>query len=260
MGTTPVYSISYPDGTTKVIDLPAALHDEAYSVEAALAAFGMPPVVSGTPVVAASAAARDAHWGVPSTSSARLALQNLGAETIRTDTGVTERYFANLTDGGSNPGGKATAGWYTIVVGAIDAFLQQSTAAAAATATDKIVTFDSTDLVNNLAGALTINRATGVITCVTPGTYRFDCDIEWATNTTGYRIIEVEKALAAAPTTFNHLTSSQTAPPANANNAQSFVRAVTALAAGDNIHVKGNQGSGATINILTAHVDIKKLA
>lgn len=114
MGVTPIYNISYPDGTTRVIDLPTALHDEAYSIEAALTAFGMPPVISGTPIVAASSAARDLYWGVPSTASARRALQNLGAEAIRTDTGITERYYAGLTDGGANPGGKAVAGWYNI--------------------------------------------------------------------------------------------------------------------------------------------------
>lgn len=114
MGVTPIYAISYPDGTTRVIDLPTALHDEAYSIEAALTAFGMPPVVSSNMVVAASSAARDAHWGTPTTAAGRRTLQNLGAQTVRLDTGWTEGYYAGLTDGGANPGGATVAGWYRI--------------------------------------------------------------------------------------------------------------------------------------------------
>lgn len=64
--------------------------------------------------VAASSAARDAHFGTPANATARLALQNAGALCIRTDKGWTEQYFANTTDGGSNPGGVTTAGWYPL--------------------------------------------------------------------------------------------------------------------------------------------------
>lgn len=64
--------------------------------------------------VASSSGARDTHWGTPADATARLALQNLAATTIRTDTGITERYYAGLTDGGSNPFGRAVAGWYPV--------------------------------------------------------------------------------------------------------------------------------------------------
>lgn len=67
-----------------------------------------------TVFVASSAAARDTKWGTPTTSSTQLALQNLGATTIRTDLGVVERYFA-LYNASTNPGGvSGAAGWFPI--------------------------------------------------------------------------------------------------------------------------------------------------
>jgi hypothetical protein len=60
----------------------------------------------------ASAAARDVKFGVPATSVQRLALE--GALCVRTDTGLVERYYSNLTDNAS--GGTTTAGWYPIGV------------------------------------------------------------------------------------------------------------------------------------------------
>jgi hypothetical protein len=66
-----------------------------------------------TTFVAASATARDSRWGLPTTSAAQLVLQNLGARTIRTDTGFTEQYFA-IFHASTNPGGRLTAGWYPL--------------------------------------------------------------------------------------------------------------------------------------------------
>lgn len=67
-----------------------------------------------TVYVAGSSAARDSHWGSPSTATTRRALQDSGAITVRTDLGYTEQYFAGLTDGGTNPGGRSVAGWYPV--------------------------------------------------------------------------------------------------------------------------------------------------
>lgn len=61
--------------------------------------------------VAASAAERDAIWGAPTSAAARLALQNKGATTIRLDTGITERYYAQY-DAATNPAGALAPGWY----------------------------------------------------------------------------------------------------------------------------------------------------
>jgi hypothetical protein len=63
--------------------------------------------------VAASAAARDSRWGVPTTIADQRILQNLGARTVRTDTGFTEQYFASY-NATNNPGGAASAGWYPV--------------------------------------------------------------------------------------------------------------------------------------------------
>lgn len=110
----PPYGIRTPKPLAPARHLATALHRTAEDVSAALVMFGVPPVVTGATVVAGSAAARDAHWGVPGSAGARLALQAQGATTIRTDTGWTERYFAAATDGGTNPGGTPTAGWYPV--------------------------------------------------------------------------------------------------------------------------------------------------
>lgn len=61
--------------------------------------------------VCASAAARDTAWGVPASDTARRALQDSAATTVRTDTGLTERYYA-LYDAATNPRGAAQPGWY----------------------------------------------------------------------------------------------------------------------------------------------------
>lgn len=63
--------------------------------------------------VASSQAARDSHWGVPANATQQLALQNLGARTVRTDSGITEQYFG-LYNVSTNPGGRDSAGWYPI--------------------------------------------------------------------------------------------------------------------------------------------------
>ena len=67
---------------------------------------------TSTTFVAASATARDAKWGAPTTVAARVLLQNKGARTIRTDLGIIEQYFA-VYNSSTNPGGRTTAGWYT---------------------------------------------------------------------------------------------------------------------------------------------------
>lgn len=189
MGVTPIYNISYPDGTTRVIDLPTALHDEAYSVEAALTAFGMPPVISGTPVVAASATARDAHWGTPTTSAGRLALQNLGAQTIRTDKGWIEQYFAGLTDGGSNPQGQTPAGWYP-VAGKLPIVIYSAAAAVPITTSEVLVTGMTTVVKANTA-AWTL--AAGVFTCVQSGTYDVKASVLPSGASTGAMVARIKK-------------------------------------------------------------------
>jgi hypothetical protein len=63
--------------------------------------------------VAASQTARDSHWGIPADTTAELLLQNLGARTVRTDTGYTEQFFATY-NAASNPGGRTPSAWYPV--------------------------------------------------------------------------------------------------------------------------------------------------
>lgn len=130
--TTPVYGIPYPTATTKAKDLPAELAAMGAGVEAALLAASIPPATPAAVRVAASAAARDAYWGVPSTEAQRIALQNRGATTIRTDKAWEERYYATY-NAATNPGGASTPGWYpkaaSATRGRVGAFSSSSTAA-----------------------------------------------------------------------------------------------------------------------------------
>jgi hypothetical protein len=112
-GVTPIYHIRYPDDGTKLNNLGPELGDMGASIEAALQAASIPPVTNPQIVAAGSAAARDAYWGVPATEAARLALQNKGAQTVRTDKGWTEQYLATY-DASANPQGATTAGWYVV--------------------------------------------------------------------------------------------------------------------------------------------------
>lgn len=120
----PPYGIRAAKPTAQALKIPIALDRIARDVSTALEEFGLPPVVSSHSIVAASAAARDAHWGVPANAAERLALQSLGATTLRTDTGTEERYFASLTDGGANPGGRPVAGWEEVGASSTAPFAQ----------------------------------------------------------------------------------------------------------------------------------------
>ena len=112
-GHTQRFGIPYPDSQTQAYRLGDELQQMAGGVEAALIAAGVPAVTNPDRAVCPTAAARDSHYGVPSTPAARLALQTRGAECIRLDTGYTERYYADY-DASTNPGGAAPAGWYPI--------------------------------------------------------------------------------------------------------------------------------------------------
>lgn len=111
-GQTPLYRIPYPDAATKANKLGDELALMGAGVEAALIAAGVPAATNPDRIAAPSVAARDAYFGIPSTEAARVALQARGAETMRTDRGWTERFYASY-DAATNPGGVRTAaGWY----------------------------------------------------------------------------------------------------------------------------------------------------
>lgn len=96
------------------MNLGQASNSAAISNDRARISFLEQSVEQASTFVASSQASRDSYWGIPATATARLALQNKGARTVRTDLGVTQQYFAATTDGGTNSGGRQIAGWYMI--------------------------------------------------------------------------------------------------------------------------------------------------
>jgi hypothetical protein len=110
----PPYGIRSPKPGAPATRLPLAFQRIGQDVSTALADFGLPPVVTSPAVVANSSSARDAHFGTPASAATRRTLQDSGAQAVRVDKGYTEQYFAGLTDGGANPAGRTTPGWYIV--------------------------------------------------------------------------------------------------------------------------------------------------
>lgn len=110
---TPLYGIEYSGPGEKPRDYGIQQERLAKSVETALALASIPPTGNPDIRVATTAAARNAHFGTPTTAAAQLALQNRGATCIRPDQGWTERYYAAYS--ATNPGGaRGGAGWYPV--------------------------------------------------------------------------------------------------------------------------------------------------
>ena len=106
------YSIRVPKPSAPAAQLPAMFQHLADDVSAALQAAAVSPAPNANVHVALSDPARDAYYGTPATAATRRALQDSGALCIRPDLGGTQRYYAGPTDGGANPGGRSSAGWY----------------------------------------------------------------------------------------------------------------------------------------------------
>jgi hypothetical protein len=71
--------------------------------------------VLDTATLVGSATARDAFWGVPTTSVARLALHLSGARWTRSDKGWVEQYFTVTGDGATKANGAVeVSGWYPV--------------------------------------------------------------------------------------------------------------------------------------------------
>jgi hypothetical protein len=137
-----------------------------------------------TVFVASSEAARNAHWGTPTTGSTQLALQNLGATTIRTDLGITERYFANYS--GSNTGGARVAGWYP--VGNEAAFMGKATRSAVSGTSyaPGASGFAYTEVADPLGWRNPSTNPDRIIPN-REGIYRVTCSVQWQASATGAR-------------------------------------------------------------------------
>jgi hypothetical protein len=167
-GITPLYGIHHPDGATKVVNLGAELTQFAADVEATLAAALIPPATPAPVMVAASALARDEFWGVPGTEAARMTLQRRGAQTIRTDKGWTEQYYATY-NATTNPAGATPAGWYPVAGSLPDIRLVpsggqtvgagQTFTAWAPAGTGRSVRRGGADYFTHAGGVITVTRA-----------------------------------------------------------------------------------------------------
>lgn len=193
-----------------------------------------------TVFVAASASARNSHWGTPSNATQRLALQNLGAKTERTDLGYTEQYFANTTDGGSNPGGVAVAGWYPVEGKMPYVEFRRSTNQSIGNSADATIDWDASPTV--ISGAIATESA-GVITLALPGDYDIDVNMQFASNATGIRGVHVSRG-----GTTDRISAGvpQSAAVGDGAVLHDGIRCATA---GEQIQVRVFQNSGGALNI-----------
>lgn len=199
----PPYGIRKPKAGAPANRLPLMIDRIAEDVTEALVTFGLPPVITGTPVVAASQTARDAHWGIPINATQRLALQNLGAKTIRTDLGYEERYFATITDGGTNPGGAMIPGWYPTEQVELSQWLTANLALPNATTGDGTDVKLSGSSHNRLGQFLSYDPTTGIYTCLRAASFRFILDLLYDANATGTRLTRFWFKALASDTTWS---------------------------------------------------------
>lgn len=237
---TPIYGIRKPKSTRLAKWIWQSIGRIADDVESALSIFGLPPVVTGTPVVAASAGARDAHWGVPANSTESLALQAAGAMTIRTDKGWIEQYFA-LYNAGTNPTGASVAGWYPIGGYMPQFSVDASSAVSIASGAWAVLTGGwGTPKMNS-----GFTFASGVLTV--PFTGRYDIVSRYGSATSAAVMrqgVQVTKNTATADTNpvAKNITSSRI-------TVEDFSRGVE-LVAGDQLRVNVFQDSGGALNTL----------
>jgi hypothetical protein len=145
-----------------------------------------------TVYVANSEAARNAHWGTPTTGSTQLALQQLGATTIRTDLGITERYFATYNVS-TNPAGSRTPGWFPVGNEALYMGTATRTMATATAYSPGASGFAYTEVADTLGWH---NPSTNPerITPNREGIYRVSASIQFGASATGSRTGAIQKS------------------------------------------------------------------
>lgn len=143
-----------------------------------------------TVYVASSEAARNTHWGTPTTGSTQLALQNLGATTIRTDLQMTERYFAAYS--GSNLGGARVAGWYPVANEALFMGTATRTAASGTSYAPGASGFSYTEVADTLSWHNPSTNPDRIIPN-REGVYRVTCSAQWGANATGRRDGQIQR-------------------------------------------------------------------
>lgn len=106
--------------------------------------------------------------------------------------------------------------------------------------------------------AFTFSASLGTWTCNTAGTYRAFAQVEFAAGATGTRTLQVQKALAASPTTFAAvLLGTRYETPANSGNVFSLdCTPAVACAAGDVLRVAVTHTQGANLVVNGAELDL----
>lgn len=240
---TPIYGIRKPKASRKAMYIHQSIARIGDDVEAALQAFGLPPVAPSGSVVAFNDAARDAHWGTPANATARRTLQDLGATTVRPDKGWTERYYAGLTDGGANAGGAVVAGWYPISGSLPFGSLKRSPNPWSFPNNSQAVLGD---LVTDVQAGVTVGSTLGRMTIVTPGLYEVGCGVIFLVNPSGARLLFINKN----STSYNVNPLSAASLPGSAS-AQTGIqaKAIVPLVAGDVVRFFAYQNSGGALAI-----------
>lgn len=187
-----------------------------------------------TVYVANSSAARDAYWGVPTTGSTQLALQNLGATTIRTDLGRTEQYLANYS--GGNLGGAKTQGWYPLS-GNIPVFLAPVTGA-------QSIPNGAWVQLTTALGTPTVNRGftswtSSALTIAIEGVYRVTVTASFGTTSSMGVTVNLNSTSLGTNTTWLGYSQSTA-------NSETY-SGIVALTAGDVLRFGVSQISGAAI-------------
>lgn len=203
----------------------------------------------GTRFAASSSTARDAHFGVPANDTQRLALQNAGAECIRTDLGYVEAYYATY-NASTNPGGATPAGWYPAAGQTVTGGLTRN--ATTVTITTAVSTTLTSGFDVDFAVGMTVTAgSTPSITVPVTGLYSVSSNIAWASGAgSTYRYLWITKNTSAnaTPTTAQLVTTSLVTPAGTSlavNNIQQLVK----LTAGDVIRICVNQNSGASLTL-----------
>lgn len=200
-----------------------------------------------TVFVAASAAARNTHWGTPTTGSTQLALQNLGATTIRTDLGIVERYFAAWNVSTNPAGAGGGAGWYPID-GSATFFGTCTRSAVSGTVYSMGASGYSFTEQTDTLGWHNPSTNPDRVTPNVAGVYRVTASSQTAANVTGNRRVQISR---------NSTPYAEVTLASAASNSTNGVTAVMTLnGTTDYVTAQTDQGSGSSLTV-TAQLSVE---
>jgi hypothetical protein len=204
----------------------------------------------GVRYAAASSTARDAHFGVPANDTQRLALQNSGAECVRTDLGYAEAYYATY-NASTNPGGATPAGWYPAAGQSVTGgLIRNATAVTIATASS--ITLTSGFDIGFSTGVTVTAGSTPSITIPATGLYQVNSLLTWASgagSTVRYLWVTKNTSANATPTAAQTVIS-YIVQPAGTSAVSLGGSMIVKLTAGDVLRLCVNQASGASLTLV----------